>query len=166
MDGRLRRVTPQTCRKDFTPTEAVEHGRRLEELEKPKAKERLQAGANATNKALGRKHDGDACAESAQASQGKTRDIVAHAVDGTRPPGARGPEPELPRVVGVRHRRPWLMVLWALLIPATVLSLIVAGVQGGNTVERMSNMVHAGVTIVAGFVVVFAIDRASDLDGH
>jgi hypothetical protein len=35
-----------TCRKDFAPTEAVALGDKMEALEKPKAKERQEAGTN------------------------------------------------------------------------------------------------------------------------
>lgn len=59
------------CRKELTPTEMIEHARRLEELERPKAKER--------QKELGRTH-GTPSAESAEGSTGDTRDKVAGAL--------------------------------------------------------------------------------------
>lgn len=63
-----------TCRKDFTPSEAVAIGKALEELEKPKAKQRqaqkLKKG-NATP-VVENCHHGE--------SNGKTRDKVADAV--------------------------------------------------------------------------------------
>jgi ParB family chromosome partitioning protein len=43
-----------TCRKDFTPSEAVAIGTALEEREKAKAKERQQEGRKAGGKAAGR----------------------------------------------------------------------------------------------------------------
>ena len=57
-----------TCRKDFWPTEAVEIGARLEDLERPKAKER-QGGP-------GRERSG----KLPEQSKKQTRDIVAPAV--------------------------------------------------------------------------------------
>ena len=59
-----------TCRKDFTPSEAVALGMALEELERPQAEERMKAGVEQPG------------GESPQGLQkkGKTRDIVAPAV--------------------------------------------------------------------------------------
>jgi ParB-like chromosome segregation protein Spo0J len=63
-----------TCRKDFTPSEAVAIGKAIEELEKPKAKERQKAKLKkgSTPPVVESCHDGE--------SNGKTRDKVAAAV--------------------------------------------------------------------------------------
>jgi ParB family chromosome partitioning protein len=63
-----------TCRKDFTPTEAVALGMALEELEVPKAAARR---AQAPGQPQGVKVSGG---DSPQETGGKTRDIVAPAV--------------------------------------------------------------------------------------
>lgn len=60
-----------TCRLPFTPTEAVALGRQLEELEKPKAKERKTSGKNQHSEPSGKLPEG---------SKGDTRDIVGEAV--------------------------------------------------------------------------------------
>lgn len=56
-----------TCRKDFNPSEMVEMGRRLEELERPAAEQRERAGRPS--------------ADSAEGPKGNTRDKVAEALD-------------------------------------------------------------------------------------
>src|SRR5581483_9929268 len=62
-----------TCRKDFTPEEAVALGQALEALEKPKARERKKQGGKAGGQASGKLP---------QASDaGRTRDKVAEAVN-------------------------------------------------------------------------------------
>jgi len=60
-----------TCRKDFTPTEAVAIGEALEEMERPKAQARLTAGVNQHTEPSGKLPEG---------SRGDTRDKVAAAV--------------------------------------------------------------------------------------
>jgi ParB-like chromosome segregation protein Spo0J len=66
-----------TCRKDFTPSEAVALGVALEELERPKAEERRK---QAPGEPRGTRA-ADVCGgESPQQTKGKTRDIVAPAV--------------------------------------------------------------------------------------
>lgn len=60
-----------SCRKDFTKSEAVALGKRLEELERPKAKQRKRAGQNQHTE------PGD---KFTPPSKGKTRDKVGAAV--------------------------------------------------------------------------------------
>ena len=60
-----------TCRLDFTPSEAVEIGRALEELERPKAKERQKLSEGRGQKRSGNLPD---------LNQGDTRDKVGKAV--------------------------------------------------------------------------------------
>jgi ParB-like chromosome segregation protein Spo0J len=60
-----------TCRKDFTPSEAVAIGRALEELERPQAAKRKTAGTNQYTEPSGKLPEG---------SRGDTRDKVAAAV--------------------------------------------------------------------------------------
>lgn len=62
-----------TCRLDFTPSEAVAMGRALEELERPKAKERQKDHGGT---APGRKNTG----ENFTQVKGKTREIVGEAI--------------------------------------------------------------------------------------
>jgi len=68
-----------TCRKGFTPSEAVALGERLEALEKPKAKQRERRGKSADGKAGGRgkKKPGG---KLPQGSEGRTREKVGAAV--------------------------------------------------------------------------------------
>ncbi len=64
-----------TCRKDFTPSEMVAMGRRLEELERPAARERIaEAGRSA---APGR--PAESSGDSPELSKGETREKVAAA---------------------------------------------------------------------------------------
>lgn len=72
VDALLAERDENTCRKDFTPSEAVALGMALEELERPKAQERMQAGQKT-----------EPCGA---APEGRVRDIVAPAVGmkGTR----------------------------------------------------------------------------------
>jgi hypothetical protein len=60
-----------TCRKDFTPSEAVALGKELEKLEAEAAKQRQQEGGR-----LG----GQGCGKLPQASKGKTRDKIGRVV--------------------------------------------------------------------------------------
>lgn len=62
-----------TCRKDFLPSEAVEHGKKLEELERPKAKERERARK-------GEQAGADKSGNLPPLDTGKTRDKVGEAV--------------------------------------------------------------------------------------
>lgn len=66
-----------TCRLDMTPSEKVSLGRALEELERPRAKERQAHGQTAPGRNAGEKFT--------QASKGKTADIVGAAVGMSRP---------------------------------------------------------------------------------
>src|SRR4051794_28265559 len=54
-----------TCREPMTPAEVVDLGRRIEELEKPKAAARMKAG---------RKAETEPCGKLPQGETGKTRD--------------------------------------------------------------------------------------------
>lgn len=72
-----------TCRVNFTPTEAVELGKRLEALEKPKAEERRKATQNndAAKSSSGNLPEQD---------KGDTRDKVAEAVGMSGACGIKG----------------------------------------------------------------------------
>lgn len=61
-----------TCRKPWTASELAEMGRRLEELERPKAEERKSPGTNQHTKEVGGNFP--------PTSEGKTRDIVGEAL--------------------------------------------------------------------------------------
>ena len=60
-----------TCRKEFTPSEAVSLGKTLEALEKPKARERQKAGTNQHSEGRGKLPQG---------STGRTREKIAEVV--------------------------------------------------------------------------------------
>ena len=66
-----------TCRKDFTPEEAVAIGLAIEEMEKPKAKERQ---AQAKGKPQGTKKSEEVSCVNFTQQNGRTRDKVAEAV--------------------------------------------------------------------------------------
>lgn len=76
LNDALRRLVAErdenTCRKDFTPGEAVAVGERLEEFERPKAQEKKAHGKTAPGRRL------NAGGKKPQAS--KTRDLVGQAV--------------------------------------------------------------------------------------
>jgi ParB family chromosome partitioning protein len=67
-----------TCRKDFTPTEAVAIGKALEQLEKGKARDRQEASRARKGAKVGAKGGGNLPPPSG--GRGKTRDKVAAAV--------------------------------------------------------------------------------------
>jgi ParB family chromosome partitioning protein len=80
LDGALQLLRAErdenTCRKDFTPSEAVAIGKALEALERPKAKERQAQAGPAEGK--GKKASGSG--KLPEAVAGQTRDKVAEAV--------------------------------------------------------------------------------------
>jgi ParB/RepB/Spo0J family partition protein len=70
-----------TCRKDFTPREAVAIGKAIEELEKPKAKERQSEGGKKAGKGRpATEKTGGGNLPQPNGDTGKTRDKVAEAV--------------------------------------------------------------------------------------
>lgn len=68
-----------TCRKDFTPSEAVALGRAIEELEKAKAKERRLEGNSRGGRAA-REVEDNLPSTSSRKQNPQTRDIVGEAV--------------------------------------------------------------------------------------
>ena len=85
-----------TCRKDFLPSEAVDSGMRLEELERPAAEQRKAEGQQRGGDAFKAKRLGGESPPSLPIATGKVRDIVG-------PPVGMPPMGGLRRLAGCIH---------------------------------------------------------------